>query len=112
MSLRLLDHHVAVRGQYLPPVDESLMLDYVLAGNGVVARGRRPGIEACIPIAEAPVRGLRTVQPYVQFGYPKVPASMLALIFTVSQTIARNEPREALFHLSFDLSGCSRSSSS
>lgn len=106
--LKLTEHHFATRGVPLPPVNESLMLDYVLAGNGTFARGRRPGIEACVPVAFAPVRGLRDVEPYVQWGYPKVPASMLALIFNVSQVIARSEPKEALFHLVFDRETCHR----
>lgn len=93
---------MARRGELLPPVDEALLQDYVLAGNGIFTRGRRPGLEACIPIADAPVRGLRPVDPYVAFGYPKVPAQILALIFQISQTIAKKEPRETLFHLSFD----------
>jgi hypothetical protein len=55
-----------------------------------------------LPVAPAPVRGLRELQPYVQWGYPKVAAEILALIFTVSQTIAKKEPREALFYLKFE----------
>jgi hypothetical protein len=98
---RFVEHHLAKRGAQLPPVDESLLLDYVIGNNGLFARGRRPGLEACIPIAHARVRGLRGVEPYVQWGYPKVPASVLALIFHISQTIAKKEPRETLFHLSF-----------
>lgn len=104
--LKLTEHHIATRGAHLPPVDESLMLDYVLAENGTFARGRRPGIEACIPVATGIVRGLRPVLPYVQWGYPKVPVSMLALIFSISQSVARKEPREALFHLLFDREAC------
>jgi hypothetical protein len=106
MSLRLTDHHLATRGGQLPAVDETVMLDYVFAGNGTFARGRRPGMEACVPVVVAPVRGLRKVEPYVQWGFPKVPAEFLALIFNVSQTIARHEPREALFYLLFDQLDC------
>lgn len=102
MSVRLTNHHIAQRGEELPPVDESLLLDYVFASNGTFARGRRPGVEACIQISDVPVRGLRRVDPYVQWGYPKVPASMVALMFSISQTIAKSAPREALFHLLFD----------
>jgi hypothetical protein len=104
--LKLTEHHLAVRGEHLPPVDESLLLDYVVGAEGVFARGRRPGIEACIPIAEGRVRGLAGVPTYVQWGYPKVPATMLALIFAISQTISKKEPREALFHLSFSRLVC------
>lgn len=102
MATKFTDHYIARRGAVLPSVDQSLMLDYVLAGNGVFARSRRPGLEACIPVGEATVRGLKCVEPYVQWGYPKVPAKLLALMFSVAQTLAKNEPREALFHLTFD----------
>lgn len=101
--LKLTEHHLATRGEHLPPVDESLLLDYVMAQNGTFARGRRPGLEVCVPVAHYNVRGLRAIQPYAQWGYPRVPAELLALCFTVSQTVARDEPREALFHLSFDI---------
>lgn len=100
-TLKFTEHYFATRGRQLPPVDDKLMLDYVVGTGGVYARGRRPGLEACIPIADARVRGLRGVLPYVQWGYPKVPASMLALIFAVSQNVSKNESREALFHLTF-----------
>ena len=102
MVVKLTEYHLAHRGQVLPAVDESLLLDYVFAGNGTFVRGRRPGLEACIPVAEAPVRGLKYVNPYVQWGFPKVPASLLVLMFSLAQTLAKHEPREALFHLTFN----------
>lgn len=101
--LRLTDHHFALRDRHLPEVNESLMLDYVCGAGGIYARGRRPGMEACMPIGYARVRGLKGVEPYVQWGYPKVPAELLALMFSISQTVARNQPCEALFYLSFSL---------
>lgn len=102
MAVQLTDYHLARRGQLLPPVDEKLFLDYVFAGNGTFARGRRPGLEACIPVVAMTVRGLRSVEPYVQWGFPKVPAQLLVLMFSLAQTLAKTEPREALFHLTFD----------
>lgn len=100
--LKLVEHHLATC-MPLPPVDESLMHDYVFASNGVFARGRRPGLEACIPVVTPAVlvRGLHHVEPYVQWGYPKVPATMMSIMFSISQQIARKEPLETLFHLTF-----------
>ena len=98
----LVEHHIARRGELLPPVDESLLQDYVLAANGIFTRGRRPGLEVCLPVADASVRGLRELEPYVQWGYPKVPVQLLTLVFTISQTIAKKERREALFYLRFE----------
>lgn len=102
MRVKLVDHYLVMQTP-LPQVDESLLLDYVVGGNGVFARGRRPGLEACIPIAApvVPIRGLCPINPYVQWGFPKVPPTMMALMFSISQTIARDEPRETLFHLTF-----------
>jgi len=98
----LTEHHIARRNEQLPPVNEELLLDYVLAANGVFTRGRRPGMEVCLPVEpDVRIRGLRDIAPYVQWGYPRVSAEILALIFTVSQTIAKKEPREALFYLRF-----------
>lgn len=99
--LKLTDHHFATRNGYLPPVNEEIMLDYAVGSNGAFARGRRPGIEVCMPISTHRMRGVKPVQSYVQWGYPKVPAEMLALVFAVSRKVAVNDPREALFHLTF-----------
>lgn len=106
MSARLTDHHFAHRGQPLPPVDESLMLDYALGSNGLFARGRRPGLEVCIPVSKplVPVKGLGRVLSYVQWGFPKMPAAFLEKMLHVSRLRARDPEgaKEALFHLSFE----------
>jgi hypothetical protein len=102
MIFKSTEHHIAERGQHLPPVDESLMLDYVMGGNGTFARGRRPGMEVCMPIAPALIRGLAPVPAYVQWGYPKIQAAQVELILSISRHVAKTVPREALFHLSFD----------
>jgi hypothetical protein len=101
MSLRLIAHHFAERGQHLPPVDESLWHDYVVGSNGTFARGRRPGLEVCLPVAIYSVRGLKPVFPYVQWGYPKLPARFLERMLNVSRVRCKDGPLEALFHLSF-----------
>lgn len=92
-----------MRGMPLPPVDESRLLDYVLAGNGVFARGRRPGLEVCMPVSFTlqPLRGLADVTSYAQWGYPKVPLGVVEKMLAVSRDACSPTPREALFHLSF-----------
>lgn len=99
--MRLAEHFFAHRGAHLPPVDESIMLDYVVGAGGIYARGRRPGLEVCIPVAGASVRGLKSVEPYVQWGFPKMPARFLERMLHVSRVRCQREPMEALFHLSF-----------
>jgi hypothetical protein len=108
MNLNLAEHHIAQRGQHLPPVNESLMLDYIMGSNGMFARGRRPGLEVCMPIAAPPlpVRGLACVQPYAQWGFPKLPARFLERMLSISRLRARDRDgvKEVLFHLSFNQS--------
>jgi Prokaryotic homologs of the JAB domain len=103
MSIRLTEHHFARLGHHLPPVDESLLHDIVLALNGTFVRGRRPGLEVCMPIAFAlrKRRGLRPIFPYAQRGYPKVPARFLERMLNISRQRCEQQPMEALFHLSF-----------
>ena len=101
MALRLTDHHFARHGELLPPVDESLKLDYVVGANGLFARGRRPGIEVCMPLVTYPVSGLRAVEPYVQWGFPRLPARFLERMLGISRKRCEKTPTEALFHFSF-----------
>jgi hypothetical protein len=105
----LIDYHWAFPGVPLPPVDESKLLDYVTAANGIYARGRRPGLEVCMPISFSlqPVQGLVPIASYAQWGYPKVNAGVLLNILRISKHQCRREPREALFYFRFDdLDGC------
>jgi PRTRC genetic system protein A len=105
MSARATEHHFAVRGEHLPPVDESLWLDYVVGSGGIYARGRRPGLEVCMPVAGAAVRGLRGVHPYVQWGFPVLPARFLERMLSASRARCAETPTEALFHLTFEEAG-------
>jgi hypothetical protein len=105
MSARLTEHHLARRGEQLPPVDETLMLDYVYTGNGTFARGRRDGLEVCMPVALYQARGLRRSFPYLQWGYPRLPARFMERMLSISRDRCATGIREALFHFSFDKSG-------
>lgn len=105
MGLRITEHHFARRGEQLPPVDETLWLDYVCGSGGVYARGRRPGLEVCMPVASARVRGLEGVEPYVQWGFPKPPARFLSRMIGASVARCAHVTTEALFHLTFDAEG-------
>jgi len=102
-EVRLTDYHTARPGEQLPPVDETKMLDYVTAANGVFARGRRPGLEVCMPVSftPAPLAGLRAIESYVQWGYPKVPLKTVETMLSISGAVCDSSPREALFYLSY-----------
>jgi hypothetical protein len=106
VCVRVTDHHIARRGEILPPVDETLWLDYVCGAGGVYTRGRRRGLEVCMPVADGRVRGLKGVEPYVQWGFPKLPARFLERMIGTSRARCERVPTEALFHLTFDPKGC------
>ena len=99
--MRLTDHHFAWPGEHLPPVDESLKLDRVVAGNGLFARGRRPGLEVCLPLDHDPAPGLRPLFTYAQWGFPVLPARFLERMLGISRKRCSERPTEALFHLSW-----------
>lgn len=101
MSVRIAAHHFAPRDKPLPPIDDSLWLDYVVGAGGVYARGRRAGLEVCMPVASARVRGLGPVEPYVEWGFPRIPARFLGLMLAVSRQRCASQPAETLFHLSW-----------
>lgn len=92
-------HHFNLPGQPPPPVDEQLLYDYLVGGNGTFVRGRRPGLEVCIPIALYPVKGLKPITPYVQWGYPKISAHALKRMIDASRAVCNSHAKEALFHL-------------
>ncbi|MGH9763818.1 MAG: hypothetical protein ACREAC_23550, partial [Blastocatellia bacterium] len=57
--------------------------------------------EVCVPASFSlqPIRGLAGVQSYAQWGFPKVPASLLQIMLTWSKAACSPTPRETLFHL-------------
>lgn len=103
MSLHLTDYHFARPGTPIPPADESLLLEYLVASNGTYARGRRPGLEVCMPVSFnlQPLRGLAEIASYAQWGYPLVPVQLLEAMLTVSKGLCTVALRETLFYLIF-----------
>lgn len=101
MTHKLVDHHFAVPGLPPPEVDARQLVDYLVGANGTFARSRRPGLAACVPVTFnlSPVRGLAEVESYVRFGLPRVPASLVAQMLTISRGVCGPGPAEALFHL-------------
>jgi hypothetical protein len=101
MTPRFTDHHFAWPGMQLPPVSESLKLDHVVAANGLFARGRRPGLEVCLPLDSEALPHLKPLFHYVQWGFPLLPARFLERMLSISRSRCSKAPTEALFHLSF-----------
>ncbi|HEX8177824.1 MAG TPA: hypothetical protein VF543_22235 [Pyrinomonadaceae bacterium] len=106
MSFRFTEHIIARPGRPLPPVNEGLLYDIVLGSNGTFIRGRRPGLEACMPFAATrwPHKKLAHVIQYVQWGFPKVPARLVEKMLITSRFFGAggiSPVKEVLFHLSF-----------
>lgn len=87
----------------LPDVDKSMAVDYLFGSNGTLARSRRPGLEVGLPVGVnyQLVRGLAPVSPYVKWELPRVPLQLVEMMLTVSRTLARPQPTEALFYLCY-----------
>jgi hypothetical protein len=90
--------------QQIGEVSTSCLYEYILAENGVYARGSREGLQVCIPIMRGTIRGLTSTEPYVRLDYPKVPEWILLSILNKSREVclSAKDRVEALFHLFFD----------
>ncbi len=100
----LVRHLIARQGETLPaPVG---LYDYILAGNGVYIRARRPQIQACVPIAPLEndtLRGLENLSPTVQLLVPRVPADLTRAMRDMAREEKDNygHPIEVMFHLTY-----------
>lgn len=103
LDLGFTQYHLALPGEPLPPVDETKMLDYVVAANGVYVRSRRPGLEVCLPVSFnlQPIRGLAEIDSYAQWGFPRVPQKLVKRMLEESRSVCFVSPTEALFYLHF-----------
>jgi len=99
-----LVNYIVARQMPLPPL-QAQMYEYVMAANGVFVRGRREGLDALIPVL-APggtetIRGLATVEPFVQLHYPRV-SGVTVYQMLLEAWLAGSftpVPLEILFHL-------------
>jgi PRTRC genetic system protein A len=85
----------------VPSIASGKLYQYVLAGNGVFIHATRPGLQACVQVAEAEIKGLPPLQAFCHFLYPKVPYGALVEMHKRAQ--AAKTPAgnylEILFHL-------------
>jgi len=91
--------HILVKGQALPPIDPGVMYEFVIAGNGVFIRARRPELEAMIPVSWCEIRGLPEVEPYVRMTAGQVP---LACTRAILDELLRDLPDESLVWLTLE----------
>lgn len=99
-NIQLADYHILQNGEALAPSPGKLYC-YTLAGNGVLIRARREGLDACARVAACGIRGLTPVEPFVEFSLPKVPAILTAIMLRKSREacVTNGAPVEALFYL-------------
>jgi len=84
----------------LGPIQAS-SYEYVLAGNGVFLRAVRTGLAITLPIAICEVRNLHPLEAKLELECGPIPAHLLSRILGLARQAAAEEPREALFHLSY-----------
>ncbi len=94
-------YHV-LTGNAVPPLDETRIFEYLIAGNGVFLRTRRRGIEVLLPISPpCELVGLLPLAPYVDSPYPLVGPELVRHMFdrARAQTEDGVHYEERLFYL-------------
>lgn len=92
----------------VPPPLTAPLYEYLLAGNGIFVRGQRTGLEACIPVAHAAVRGLPPTSGAATLTVPRVPVGALTRMLDLARGAKRHgAPIEILFHLEWQ-AACAR----
>lgn len=92
-----LANYLIAQNPTLPPFN-ALMYEFIMAGNGVMLRSVREGLNVIAPFRACTIPGLAFVPPQFHLQYPKVPQTLLQEILRLSQNVA---PQEILFHLSW-----------
>ncbi|KYC34690.1 hypothetical protein WA1_49050 [Scytonema hofmannii PCC 7110] len=80
----------------LPPYSGK-MIEYLLAGNGLLLRSHRPELEICIKLYKYNIGNLPHIEPYFRMLLPKVPKSIVEEMLEK----ASNIDREILFYLGY-----------
>lgn len=95
-----LANYLVVRTPELPALAAPLY-EYLLAGNGVFIRAKRPELEAQVPVSLCEVRGLAEIKPYVLFNLPSVPGELLTEMLMQSRQAVgeHSQLNEIVFHL-------------
>lgn len=94
-------YHV-LSGDAVPPLDDTRIFEYLIAGNGIFLRARRRGIEVLLPISSpCELVGLLPLAPYVDSPYPLVGPELVTYLFdrARAQTEDGVHYEERLFYL-------------
>jgi PRTRC genetic system protein A len=91
-TFKLVQHYVVRPDGSLPEMSDCLYA-YLLAGNGLFVRAKRPGLEALIPVLPGRIAGLPALTPQVNIAR-RVPRHLLLAALNWSKEAL---PNEALF---------------
>lgn len=86
----MFTNHFCATSPDLPPFGDHLC-EYILAGNGVFVRARRPGLEALIPVAAADIRGLVSLKPFVKLTNGSIGSDIVGSILAWMREAAPQE---------------------
>lgn len=83
------------------PAIAAPLYEYLLAGNGVFIRAKRPEFETQVAVSYCEVRGLPTLKPYLQYDLPFVPAELVVEMLERSRHAVDEQGQliEIVFHL-------------
>lgn len=81
------------------------LYDYVFAGNGIFLHALRTGLNVCLHVSDASIRGLATLEEWTTFSLPVLPAAYLKkmLEMSIAACVDQGQPTEALFHLHWNI---------
>jgi PRTRC genetic system protein A len=84
---------------HAPSLPSGKAYAYVLAGNGVFKLARARHFTACIQVAACRVAGLPKLEPFVDLDFSPIQNILLRQILVNARSVAREGPREVLYHL-------------
>jgi PRTRC genetic system protein A len=82
----------------LPPLGD-VLYQYVLAGNGLFIRAEDSRLEACVPVSEARLNGLASVEPYARLKVDRIDGRYLKAILASAR---RRMPNEAMYQFTYN----------
>ncbi len=89
----------------LPPIQNDLMYQFVVAGNGIFIRAEDSRMEAMVPVALAHVHGLEYVVPHARLKVPRVEAKWL---WSIHKSARQHLPNEAMYQFRWSNEGLAR----
>ncbi len=108
MAIKLIRHTVVEPGRLpprlLPSKESNVSYEYMFGAGGVYFRATLPDFELLLPWIPGRINGLAPLTPYLRLNFPRVPATLLELVFDKAQRTKGEDGRiiETLFYFRFD----------